>query len=143
MFKKIILIALSALCVTVYAGDHAGVVKNTEGVVEVTHEGTTSVAQIGTKIYPGDVIKTSKNSNVGIMMKDDSRMSLGGNSRISLDRFSFNANTNEGNIAINMVKGTFAMISGLLVKHSPESATIKTPTSTAGIRGTYFVVEVP
>ena len=35
------------------------------------------------------------------------------------------------------------MISGLVVKHNPTNSKIKTPTATAGIRGTSFVVEVP
>jgi hypothetical protein len=62
---------------------------------------------------------------------------------MALDRYSFNADTYAGNIFVNVIKGTFAMISGLVVKNNPANSQIKTPTSTAGIRGTSFVVEVP
>jgi hypothetical protein len=77
------------------------------------------------------------------MLKDETRMAVGPSSQMALDRYSFNPETHSGGILVNVIKGTFAMISGLVVKYNPDNAQIKTPTSTAGIRGTSFVVEVP
>lgn len=121
----------------------AGVIKSNEGSVEIIRGGKTIPATAGTKLEAGDVLKTSKDSSAGVMLKDETRIALGSNSQVALDKFAFNPNTNQGNMVVNIVKGTFAMISGLLVKNNPTSAQIKTPTATAGVRGTYFVVEVP
>ncbi|NVO07003.1 MAG: FecR domain-containing protein [Rhodoferax sp.] len=121
----------------------AGVVKKKEGTVEIVRAGKTIPVEVGTTIEPGDLVKTSKDSSVGLMLKDETRMSVGPNSQMALDRYAFNADTYAGNIFVNVIKGTFAMISGLVVKNNPSSSQIKTPTSTAGIRGTSFVVEVP
>jgi hypothetical protein len=44
---------------------------------------------------------------------------------------------------VNVNKGTFAMISGLVAKNNPTAAQVTTPTSTAMVRGSSFAVEVP
>ena len=67
---------------------------------------------------------------------------MGANSQAALEKFAFNADSQKGGMTVSVVKGTLSMISGLLVKTNPDQVLIKTPTSTAGIRGTYFVVEV-
>lgn len=145
--KTLLLAALAAGCLLFSGASHAqavaGIVKKKEGTVEIVRGGQSIPVEIGSKVQAGDTLKTSKDSSVGLMLKDESRMSLGPNAQVSLDKFGFNANTYSGNIFISVVKGTFAMISGLVVKNNPANSLVKTPTATAGIRGTTFVVEVP
>jgi len=145
--KQALLATLTVFCLLASGAGHAqsvaGVVKKKEGTVEIIHNGKSIPAEIGSAVQPGDTVKTAKDSTVGLMLKDTTRMSLGPSSEMSLDKFGFNANTYSGNILVSVVKGTFAMISGLVVKNNPANSMIKTPTSTAGIRGTTFVVEVP
>lgn len=146
LFTSKVVIATSVAllaCSAGYAQTVAGVIKNNEGSVEIVRGGKTIPAKVGTKLEPGDILKTSKDSSAGVMLKDETRIALGSNSQVALDKFAFNPNTNQGSMVVNIVKGTFAMISGLLVKSNPASTQIKTPTATAGVRGTYFVVEVP
>jgi hypothetical protein len=144
---KLLLAALAATCLLGSAASQAqsvaGTIKKQQGTVEIVREGKSMPAGVGTTVLAGDLLKTSKDSSVGLMLKDETRMSLGANSQVALDKFSFDANTYSGNLFVNVLKGTFAMISGLVVKNNPTSTQIKTPTSTAGIRGTSFVVEVP
>jgi hypothetical protein len=77
------------------------------------------------------------------MLKDETRMSLGANSQIALEKFSFDANTYAGSLLVNVNKGTLAMVSGLVAKNNPTAAQVKTPTATAAVRGSSFAVEVP
>lgn len=121
----------------------AGVIKKKDGTVEIVRGGKSIPAEVGSKVEVGDTLKTAKDSSVGVMLKDETRMSLGANSQMALDKFAFNADTYAGNMFVNVIKGTFAMISGLVVKNNPTGGQVKTPTSTAGVRGTKFVVEVP
>jgi hypothetical protein len=144
---KLLLVTLAAGCLLGTAASHAqtvaGVIKKQEGTVEIVRDGKSLPATVGTTVMSGDLLKTTKDSSVALMLKDETRMSLGANSQVALDKFNFDANTYQGNLFVNVLKGTFAMISGLVVKNNPTSTQIKTPTSTAGIRGTSFVVEVP
>lgn len=146
-YKKLLLATLVASGFLIAGASHAdtvaGVVKKKEGTVEVLRAGKSIPVELGSTIEAGDVIRTGKGSSVGLMLKDETRMAVGPSSQMALDRYSFNSDTYSGNILVSVLKGTFAMISGLVVKHNPASSQIKTPTSTAGIRGTSFVVEVP
>ena len=121
----------------------AGVVKKKVGTVEIVRAGVPVPVEIGTRLQAGDVIKTSPNSGVGLMLKDETRMSLGANSQVSLEKFSFDANTYAGSLLVNVNKGTLAMVSGLVAKNNPTAAQVKTPTATAAVRGSSFAVEVP
>jgi len=144
---KMTLLAIATSCLLFthlsYAQAVAGVVKKKEGTVQIVRGTTTLTAEVGTPVRAGDVLKTSKDASVGLMLKDETRMALGPNSQVALDKFAFSSDTYAGNIFVSVLKGTLAMISGLVVKNNPANSTVKTPTSTAGIRGTTFVVEVP
>ena len=136
---------LSCLLVVglVQAETVAGVIKKKVGTVEVVRGGTSVPVGIGTRLQVGDVLKTSQNSGVGLMLKDETRISLGANSQVALEKFSFDANTYAGSLFVNVNKGTFAMISGLVAKNNPTAVQVKSPTATATVRGSSFAVEVP
>jgi hypothetical protein len=121
----------------------AGVVKKKVGAVEILRDGKPFAVAIGTRLQAGDVIKTSQGSGVGLMLKDETRMSLGANSQASLEKFSFDANTYAGSMLVNVNKGTFAMVSGLVAKNNPTAVQVRTPTAVATISGNSFAVEVP
>jgi hypothetical protein len=121
----------------------AGVVKSSHGNVQILREGRSIPAPVGTAVMAGDTLRTAGESSTGVMLKDDTRVSLGPHSQLVLDRFAFNANTNEGDMLVSILKGTLRMVSGLLVKANPEQVRLKTPTATIGVRGTDFIVDVP
>jgi hypothetical protein len=121
----------------------AGVVKASHGNVQILREGRSIPAPVGTDVMAGDTLRTVGDSSTGVMLKDDTRVALGPNSQLVLDRFAFNANTNEGDMLVSILKGTLRMVSGLLVKANPEQVRLKTPTATIGVRGTDFIVDVP
>jgi hypothetical protein len=147
MVGKLVPAALAVSCLlvvgSVQAETTAGVVKKKVGSVEIIRGGASLPVEIGTRLQVGDVIKTSQNSGVGVMLKDETRMSLGANGQVALEKFSFDANTYAGSLLVNVNKGTFAMISGLVAKNNPTAAQVTTPTSTAMVRGSSFAVEVP
>lgn len=128
---------------TALAQNVAGIVKKSQGNVLIQREGKSIPAPVGTRVLAGDVLRTSDASSTGVMLKDETRISLGPNSQVTLDKYGFNANTNSGSMFLSVFKGTLMMITGLIVKSSPSAVVVKTPTSTAGVRGTQFIVEVP
>lgn len=127
----------------VHAQNVAGVVKKTDGTVSIQRDGQTLPVQVGTTLRAGDVLRTGGAASVGVMLKDETRVSMGPNSQVVLDKFAFNADTHEGSLLMRVFKGTLMMVSGLVVKANPSAAHVKTPTGTVGIRGTEFVVDVP
>ena len=52
------------------------------------------------------------------------------------------AKAQAGEFDTALKKGTLAVVSGKIVKQSPEAMRIKTPAAIMGVRGTEFVVKV-
>lgn len=144
---KMALLAISAsfllLAQTSHAQTVAGVVKNKEGTVQIVRGSTTLPVEVGTKVLAGDLVKTMKGASVGLMLKDESRMALGPNGQFSIDKFSFDADSYAGTILVNVIKGSFAMVSGLVIKNNPAHSMVKTPTSTLDLRNSTVVVDIP
>ena len=117
-----------------------GQIKVAKGQVSLERQGNTMPATVGARLQTADVIKTGADGSVGITMDDDSLLSVGPNSALSLDRYAFDSTTNQGRLDTSLNKGTLAVISGRIAKQSPDAMTVRTPTAILGVRGTEFVV---
>ena len=132
---------LSAFAAVALAND-IGQVKVTKGEVHVERDGARIPAAVGMPIRQADRLVTGADGTVGVTFADNSLLSVGPNSALAVDRFSFDASTHEGKFDASLQKGTLAVISGKMVKQSPEAMKIRTPASILGVRGTEFVVKV-
>jgi hypothetical protein len=117
-----------------------GQVKVAKGQVSIERGTEVVPATAGTKLQTGDVLKTGADGSVGITMTDNSLLSAGPNSILSLDRYEFDATTSQGQFDTSLQKGSLAVISGRMAKQSPEAMKVRTPSSILGVRGTEFVV---
>jgi hypothetical protein len=141
-FRKVLAIALlSGLAAAANAAD-IGQIKIAKGQVAIERQGRTIPATVGARLQTSDIIKTGVDGSVGITMDDDSLLSAGPNSALSLDQFAFDSTTNQGRLDTSLNKGTLAVISGRIAKQSPDAMTVRTPTAILGVRGTEFVVSV-
>jgi hypothetical protein len=135
--------ALIVLCVATAANAaEIGQIKISRGQVSVERDGRVLPAPVGTRLQTADTVKTGADASVGITMDDDSLLSAGPNSTLSLDRYAFDPTTNRGRFDASLNKGTLAVISGRIAKESPDAMTVRTPTAVLGVRGTEFAVSV-
>lgn len=120
-----------------------GQIKTAKGEVSVERKGSTLPGQIGLVLEPLDVVKTGSDGAVGITMRDNSLLSAGPNSILSLQRFDFDASGSQpGRFEAGLRRGTLVVVSGRIAKQSPQSMTVRTPSAVLGVRGTEFAVEV-
>jgi hypothetical protein len=132
---------LAALCLAdVAAAAEIGQIKTAKGQVTIERDGRTLPAAVGTRLQSADVVKTGTDSSVGITMDDDTLLSAGSGSVLSLDRYAFEPTTGQGRFDASLNRGTLAVISGRIAKASPDAITVRTPTAILGVRGTEFVV---
>jgi len=117
-----------------------GQVKVVKGTATIERGSETIEATVGARLQATDVVKTAADSSIGITMTDNSLLSAGPNSVLSLDAYAFDPTTNEGRFDASLRGGTLAIVSGRLAKQSPDAMTVRTPTATLGVRGTEFVV---
>jgi hypothetical protein len=118
------------------------VVEKVSGSAMVVRQGRTISAKIGLDIYQYDTLLTGSDGSMGVLFNDDTSLSLGPGSMLVIDEFVFAPREGKYSIALRMVRGTVAYLSGLISKLAPEAAHIETPTSSIGIRGTKFVARV-
>ena len=137
--------ALGALVAGV--GFHAvaaeiGQIKVSKGAVAIDRGGQSMRGDAGTRVQDSDVVRTGTDGSVGITMTDNSLLSAGPNSVLSLDRYEFDSTTNAGRFDASLQRGTLSVVSGRIAKQSADAMTVRTPTAILGVRGTEFVVSV-
>jgi hypothetical protein len=118
-----------------------GQVKTGAGIVQVERGPATKALAVGDRVFKSDTIVT-RAGTVGITFVDNSMMSLGPHSRLSLDTFDFDPTTQKGAFESTLKKGTLAVKSGQIVRQTPEAMRVRTPAALLGVRGTEFAVSV-
>ncbi len=139
MRKPIILICLLGLLIPVAAAgeeDFVGGLRNVSGPVQVLRGEQEMVAENGFRVHLNDTLITGKDGAVGVVFKDNTRISLGPDSKLTITQFVYSPAKKEYGLVTKMLKGTATYISGAIGKASPEQVKFKTPVATIGVRGT-------
>ena len=136
-----LLVAATLFAVPALAQD-VGLIKVASGSVQIERGGAKAKAQVGDAVRARDVLYTGADGSAGITFTDNSLMSFGPNTVFAIDRYSFDSTTHAGEFEGSLRQGRLAAVSGKMVKQSPESMKIRTPSSVMGVRGTEFVVQV-
>ena len=137
-----VIIILLAVWANAWSADGAGTVKTLTGSATVIRNAAVLPIATGQPVFAGDRIVSGRDSYVGIMLYDDTRLTIGPGSELLIREFEFNPNSYAGDLAVSFLKGTARVVTGLIGKNSPESVRFYTPTATIGIRGTEFVVDL-
>jgi len=137
-----LLIAAMAFLVAQPAFADIGRIKNVTSGVQVIRDGRAITARPGLRLEVGDQIRTGRRSRVGITLSDDSRMAVGPNSRITLSEYEYNRRRQTGRSVTTVNRGRLGVTSGNITRSGRDRMRIRTPTSTLGVRGTTFVVDV-
>jgi len=90
-------------------------------------------------VFMAEVIETDDESAVVIHFADGSKLTIGENASVTIDKYVYNPSATTGEAAIKMTKGAFRFVSGSIPK---ENVKLETPTVTIGIRGTELVFDV-
>jgi len=141
--RKALLVAavLSVMAIPALAAD-VGLVKVSKGNDQIERNGAKMAAPVGASVQASDVIMTGADGSAGITFTDNSLVSVGPNTVFAIDKYRFDSTTHAGEFEGSLKKGRLAAISGKMVKASPESMKIRTPSAIMGVRGTEFVVQV-
>jgi hypothetical protein len=130
--------ALLALACSLPAVAEIGQIKASQGQVSVERKGLAMPGEAGMRLEPADMLKNCADGAVGITMREDSLLCAGPNSRLSLERFDFDATTRQGRF--DAPRGTLAVVSSRIARQSPQAMTLRTASAQLGVRGTEFVV---
>ena len=124
------------------ADETIGSLKKTSGQVFVVRDGQRTSAHPGFKLHSGDILETGLDGSLGVILRDNSLLSLGPSSHIAIEKFIFVPAEGKLGLTARILRGTMAYVTGLIGRLAPESATFVTPVATIGVRGTRFAVRV-
>lgn len=125
-------------------GDEAeiGMIKIVQGTAYVTGADGRSDAAVGRILHQNDALETGPDGAIGVTFVDNTTLSLGPNSQITLTKYVFEPRENNFAFIAEMTRGTLMWVSGLITKLSPDAVSLHTPVGTLAVRGTRFLVDV-
>lgn len=139
-------VALAVLVLVLGSGPHVAAQTQTQSIgtasgVENTVWGSMGTNQqrivLGNDVYENERVQTNESSNAHLIFVDKTKLSVGPESNVVLDKFVFDPNGGAGKVVLQLGRGSFRFITGTQQKSSYE---IKTPVATIGVRGTIFSV---
>lgn len=133
---------ISAPALAEQPAETIGHIQNVEGSVSVQRGGITLPGAAGAALYRNDLIRTGKPGAVGIVLTDDTTVSLGSGSELSLNDYAFDPKEGKFALVLRMIKGTFSYITGQIVKLAPDTARVQTPDATISTRGTKVLIQI-
>ncbi|HET9271227.1 MAG TPA: FecR domain-containing protein [Vicinamibacterales bacterium] len=120
----------------------AGRIKSVAGEAFVIHQGQRVAATVGTPVYEQDSLATGADGRVGLTLRDDTRLSIGPQTTIEINRFVYAQSDSQFAFVLRVVRGVVAYVSGRIAKLSPDAVRLETPSAIVGVRGTRVVIRV-
>ena len=132
-------VSLLVLPLPVSASSDIGHVIFTTGSVRAVNDGESRVLRKGSKVQEGDVIKSSRFARSQIRMKDGALIALRPGTEFGFNQYRYDeADGSNNSSVLNLIKGGFRTISGLIGKVFKQNYKVRTAVATIGIRGTHY-----
>lgn len=119
-----------------------GRVKTSLGTAVVQRGTERLVATTGQELLAGDWLETGNDGRISLTFADETRFSVGPDSRIGLSEFKYDPTTQKGSFIASVERGTIAVVTGRISKSGRDAMQFKTPDAVVGTRGTRFIIEV-
>ena len=141
MYSKKIIIILILILLPNFANANTS---NFIGVVgaaigEIKNQDNESLVD-GSKIFFGDTIISKEKSNAQILFLDQTVLTLGEDTELTIDEFIYDPKSHEGSFISNVKSGTVKFITGQISKQNPDNLEVKVPSGVLGARGTEFII---
>jgi hypothetical protein len=136
------LIVASAAPAVAQEAPVAGRIKTVSGSAFIVRDQAVIAAQPGQVVFQADSLRTGGDGTVGVTLKDDTRLALGPNSEVRLERFAYAPGTANLGMVLRFVRGVTAYVSGRLAKLAPDAIRLETPAAIVGVRGTTLAIRV-
>ena len=134
-------LALIGLIGPAGADAFVGVVKTVTGEATILRQDQRMDIVAGMALKNNDVVKTGEGGYVGLVFSDDTLISMGPGTEITIDDYLFEPREKKLSFVLRLVRGTLSFISGQMVKLAPDSVKLIMPAATIGVRGTHVLLK--
>lgn len=119
--------------------EKSGVVGAVQPPFNVVKNGRLVPLHVGDAVFGDQEVKTGPNGRAQIVMLDRSSLTLGPNTELTIESYSYNREESSGEMVMKAAKGLFRFVGGLISKRRPVQ--VRTTVGTIGIRGAVVLVE--
>ena len=116
-----------------HAADNIGVVAATQNRVDGIMGTQTTPLKVGSQVFQDEHVRTGAASTAQLLFRDQTSLSVGPSSEVTLDKFIYDPTRNSGEVVLSATRGAFRFVSGT---QEPHNYQIRTPVATIGVRGT-------
>ena len=120
----------------------AGHLKTVSGAVTIVRGQSTLAAKAGDPVYATDTLRTGADGALGVTLRDDTRLSLGPDSEVRIDRYVYAPGEGGLGMVLKFLRGVAVYVSGRMAKLAPDAVRLETPSAIVGVRGTTVAIRV-
>jgi hypothetical protein len=91
------------------------------------------ILRVGIDVFANERVRTGANDRAHLVFRDGSALSIGANAELVIDRFVYDPNTQNGDLAFTAARGAFRFVGGAISKKGEVKVT--TPAANIGVRG--------
>ncbi len=137
----LLLVSFGTINEAAFAAGAHGVFRVVKGKVSVksAQSGQVVRARLGSKVLPGDVISTEKDSRAKIVMVDNNEINISPESEIKIEKYEFDPNQGKKDVLLNVIYGKVRSKVEQKYDGRTSKFQVKTPSAIAGVRGTDFI----
>ena len=104
-------------------------IKVSRGIVRIDRAGQRFPGPVGARLKVDDSVISESNGSVGLTFSDNSTLSMGPDSEVTLKRFEYDPTTHMGAFDAYVKQGTVSLQAGNLADSGPDNLRITTPKS--------------
>jgi len=140
----ICLVFICCSCIGTAAAEESrvGFVKNVSGQAFIERNKVMVPAKVKDELMENDVLVTGRIGSMGVILQDNSVMSIGSNTRLVISKFIFEPAKEKLSFIAQIKKGTVVYLTGLIAKLNRSAVKFETNTVVCGVRGTHFAIKV-
>jgi hypothetical protein len=108
----------------------------------IERDGRRQLVTMGMRLREHDVLETGLTGAVGLMFNDNSTLSLGPRTHLTIQHFAFDTTTYQGALEARIQRGTLAVQPGQIASVEPDAMRISTPAAVVRSRSSRYIVNV-
>ena len=113
-----------------------GKVMEAQGDVQARSGEALRPLSVGDDVFQGDTLVTGEEAGIYVQFNDQTRLSVGAQSEISLEQYIYDADdASRSNLLFEMSTGLFRTVTGEIADQNPDHFKLRSPLATIGIRG--------
>jgi hypothetical protein len=141
MLHRLTIVAIMVFCCLASgqatAQQQIGSITRIQGEAAGTLGGSTRALGLNAPVFLNDIVSTGEASRLEVTFVDNTRLTLGANTKLTLDTYVFDPAAGRRTIRFGVV-GALRFLSGRLSKLAASRISVTTPVAVIGVRGTEF-----